>query len=74
MADVSARIIKELWNATEESTWASLRSNLDEIYSYDVITISQWEELKYAIDKLEELETAFPDSPGELHQLLDPFM
>jgi hypothetical protein len=74
MADVSSNIVKQLWNATEHSTWSSLIGGLNEIYEYDVITTDQYEDLEYAINKLSSLETDFPDSPGELHRLLDPYM
>jgi len=74
MADVDIHIIQELWNATEFSTWEDLLKNLDEIYEYDVITTDQWEDLAYAIKKYLNLESPFPDSPGELKQLLDYYM
>jgi hypothetical protein len=74
MVDVNYQIINQLWNATEFSTWDSLLSNLDEIHQYDIITTNQWEDLNYAIRKLASLETPFPDSPGELAQLLDTYM
>ena len=71
MADVSSDIIKKLWYATEDSTWSSLISGLNEIEAYDEINLDQYQDLKYAIDKLAEMNYDFPDSPGELHQLLD---
>ena len=74
MADVSSSVIKQLWNATEQSSWGSLIGGLNEIYELDVITTDQYEDLEYAINKLSSYETDFPDSPGELHQLLDPYM
>jgi hypothetical protein len=74
MADVSSDIVKQLWNATDHSTWESLIGGLNEIYELDVITTDQYEDLEYAINKLNNLETDFPDSPGELSRLLDPYM
>jgi len=74
MADVSAKIIKSLWNTTEESTWDSLLYNLNEIHQKDIITTDQWEDLNYAINKLASDETEFPESPSELHSLLDSYM
>ncbi|HLE49441.1 MAG TPA: hypothetical protein VI819_05420 [Patescibacteria group bacterium] len=74
MADVNKKILKELWNTTEESTWGSLLSNLNDIHSTDVITTDQWEDLNYALKELSENETDFPDSVDELAVLLDPYM
>ena len=54
--------------------WSNTLKNLDEIYEYDVIDTTQWTELAYAIKKHMSLETAFPDSPGELKLLLDYYM
>lgn len=74
MADVSRDIIRKLWYATPKSSWKSLLVGLDEIYGYDQITWDEYEDLAYAIRKLDKLGADFPDSPGELHQALDPFM
>ena len=72
MADVSSAIIKQLWYATPKSSWNSLLTGLKELYSYEKITWDQYEDLEYAINKLGSLQADFPDSPGELHQALDP--
>ena len=74
MAFISNRILAKLWYATEESTWDSLLSNLDEIHAYDIITTDQWEDLHWAISQLAENEIDFPDSIGELAVMLDPYM
>ena len=74
MADVSSDIIKQLWYATPKSSWGSLVTGLNELYSYEKITWDQYEDLQYAIDKMASMEVDFPDSPGELHQALDPYM
>ena len=74
MADVGADVIKKLWYATSESTWVSLLGGLNEIYEYESITWEQYEDLVYAIRKMQKLQVDFPDSPGELHQALDPYM
>lgn len=74
MGDISQKILRELWNTTEQSTWESLLYNLDEIYERDIITVDQWEDLHYAINKLAANESDFPDSVGELSALLDYYM
>jgi hypothetical protein len=74
MADVSSYIIKELWKATEYSTWDDLLKNLDEIYELDIISIDQWEDLAYAIKKCRDNKADFPETPGELSVALDPYM
>lgn len=74
MGDITQKILQELWNTTEESTWDSLLVNLDEIHEYDIITTDQWEDLHWAINKLKDNETDFPDSVGELALLLEYYM
>ena len=74
MADVSGDIIKQLWYATPDSSWDSLISGLNELYSFEKITWDQYEDLEHAINKCKRLEVDFPDSYGELHQSLDPYM
>ena len=70
MGDITHEILQELWNTTEESTWDSLLFNIDVIHERDIITTDQWEDLHFALEKLKELEEEFPDSVGELAQLL----
>ena len=74
MADVPSQIIKELWYATPDSTWDSLVVGLNEILSYEHIDLHQYQDLEYAVKKVKSLETDFPDSSGELHELLDHYM
>ena len=74
MAEISRETIKRLWYATRDYSWESLRQGLREIWNYDVISTQTYEDIKWAINKLEDLGTDFPISDTELHQRLDHYM
>ncbi len=74
MGDITIKILTDLWNTTEESTWDSLLYNLDEIHERDIITTDQWEDLHYALKELKDNYEDFPDSIGELRVLLQYYL
>jgi len=74
MGGITKKILNELWNETEESTWDSLLSNLDDIHEFNVITTDQWGKLNYAFKQLKSLDEHFPDSVGELAVLLEYYL
>lgn len=74
MADVSADTIKRLWNETRDYSWESLRQGLNTIYNKDIITQKMYDDIIWAINKLENLGEDFPESASELHARLGHFM
>lgn len=74
MADVSADTIKRLWNETRDYSWESLRQGLNMIFNKDIITQEMYDDIIWAINKLENLGEEFPESASELHSRLGHFM
>ncbi len=66
MGEITLEILQELWNTTQESTWDSLITNIDELHERDIITTDQWENLEFALSELKNRNHEFPDSVGEL--------
>jgi hypothetical protein len=74
MTEVSQETIQQLWYATPESNWDSLRQGLGTIYQRRVISVNAYEEMNWAIDRLQKLGVDFPSSPGELQMRIDPYI
>lgn len=74
MADVHSEVIEKLWYATPQSSWMSLREGLNKLWSQRVIDTSQYEDIEYAVDRLEKLNIEFPTSAAELHSRMDHYM
>jgi hypothetical protein len=68
MADLSYQTINRLWQNTRQSTWSSLYDGLHTILDQDVISPEDYDDISYAINKLESLGVDFPTSA---HELLD---
>lgn len=74
MVDVSLDTIQRLWNETRNYSWESLRQGLNIIFSKDIITQEMYNDIIWAINKMENLGEPFPESASELYSQLDPFM
>ena len=74
MAQITTATIKKVWYATEDSTWQSVIAGLNYLYEVEEITWDEYESIEYAVKKMVELESDFPDSYGELYEYLDLYM
>lgn len=55
MADVSRDTIDRLWNETRGYSWESMRQGLNTIFNKEIITQEMYDDLLWAINKLENL-------------------
>lgn len=63
-----------LWAATPDYSWESLRQGLESIRSREVVSYEEYQDLLYAINKLENLGEGFPESSSELYNLMSYYM
>lgn len=74
MADVSRDTIDRLWNETRGYSWESMRQGLNIIFNKEIITQEMYDDLIWAINKLENLGEDFPETSGELYSRIGHFM
>lgn len=74
MADVSTDTMNRLWYETRGYSWESARQGLDAIYRRDIITSRMYQDMLWAINKLENLGSEFPLSSSELYSKMSYYM
>jgi hypothetical protein len=74
MANVSMETISRWWQATRDYSWESLRASLYQIAKEQAISSDLYQDLRWAVNKLERLGIDFPKSAGELHRRLDFYL
>lgn len=72
--DVSLDTVNRLWNETRGYSWESARRGLDNILSRDVISADIYDDMLWAINKLENIGEDFPTSPYELFSKINYYM
>jgi hypothetical protein len=74
MATVSMDTVSRWWQATRDYSWESLRSSLYQIAKENTVSQELYQDLRWAVNKLESLGVDFPKSASELYQRLDFYL
>ena len=74
MAGINIDTIQRMWNDTPDYSWNSLRQGLDRILGEQIISAEEYENLKWAITKLENLGEEFPASASDLFSELSHYL
>lgn len=74
MVDVSLDTVNRLWNETRGYSWESARRGLNTILSREIITPDTYDDMLWAINKLENIGADFPASSYELYSKINYYM
>jgi hypothetical protein len=74
MAEISRDAVITWWNATRDYSWESLRTSLYKIARQQTISQDLYQDLRWAVNKLESIGVDFPKSASELYQRLDFYL